>query len=93
MVNAKPLSSEPRNVSVAGTIETRRVQDELEWHRWFAWYPVVVARDNERAYWAWLQFVERKTRQEQIHGRVDIRGIGWPRGVQSARTVNPEQTG
>src|ERR1700745_2118381 len=44
-----------------GSIATRRVLDELEWHRWFAWYPVVIARDNERAYWAWLQFVERKT--------------------------------
>ena len=51
-----------------GSIETRRVQDELEWHRWFAWYPVVVARDNERAYWAWLQFVERKTRQSRSTG-------------------------
>jgi hypothetical protein len=51
-----------------GSIETRRVLDEVEWHRWFAWYPAVVARDNERAYWAWLQFVERKTRQSRSTG-------------------------
>jgi len=38
-----------------------RVLDELEWHRWFAWYPVVVARDGGLADWAWLEFIERKT--------------------------------
>ena len=51
-----------------GSIETRRVLDELEWHRWFAWYPVVVARENERAHWAWLQFVERKTHWSRSTG-------------------------
>jgi hypothetical protein len=43
------------------SIERMRVLDELEWHRWFAWYPVVVARDGGLAYWAWLEFVERQT--------------------------------
>jgi hypothetical protein len=56
-----------------GSIETRRVLDELEWHRWFAWYPVVVARDNERAYWAWLQFVERKTHLSRSTGEWILR--------------------
>ena len=56
-----------------GSIETRRVLDELEWHRWFAWYPVVVARDNERAHWAWLQFVERKTHWSRSTGEWMLR--------------------
>ena len=43
------------------SIERMRVLDELEWHRWFAWYPVVIARDGGLAYWAWLEFVERQT--------------------------------
>jgi hypothetical protein len=51
-----------------GSLENRRVLDELEWHRWFAWYPVVVARNNELAYWAWLQFVERKTHWSRSMG-------------------------
>lgn len=32
--------------------EKRRAQ----WHRWFAWYPVEVAKDDCR----WLEFIERK---------------------------------
>jgi hypothetical protein len=31
----------------------------LEWHRWFAWYPVPVMRKGRLRY-AWLRFVERK---------------------------------
>ncbi len=31
----------------------------LEWHRWFAWYPVPVMRKGKLRY-AWLRFVERK---------------------------------
>jgi hypothetical protein len=26
----------------------------LKWHRWFAWYPVVVRVDNELKHWVWL---------------------------------------
>lgn len=29
---------------------------KLEWHRWFAWYPVKVADRDCR----WLEYVERK---------------------------------
>ena len=28
----------------------------LEWHRWFAWYPVRVSDD----YVVWLEFIERR---------------------------------
>jgi len=31
----------------------------VEWHRWFAWYPVPTAIDGKLHY-AWLQPVERK---------------------------------
>jgi hypothetical protein len=72
-----------RYLVLRGSIETRRVLDELEWHRWFAWYPVIVARDNELAYWAWLQSVERKTHWSRSTGEWIVRyrsaSIGWPR--------------
>src|SRR6476659_4753550 len=67
-----------------GSIETRRVLDELEWHRWFAWYPVVVATDNERAYWAWLQFVERKTHWSRSTGEWILRYRSALRRAQRA---------
>ena len=43
------------------SIALMRVPDELEWHRWLLGIRVVVARDSGLAYWAWLEFVERKT--------------------------------
>jgi hypothetical protein len=49
------------------------VLDKLEWHRWFAWYPVVVARDDELAHWAWLQFVEQKTQWSRSTGEWIVR--------------------
>ena len=35
---------------------------EGEWHRWFAWYPVVVVTGRDSAHWVWLEFIERKWR-------------------------------
>jgi len=35
------------------------VKRPVEWHRWFAWYPVPTAVDGKLHY-AWLQSVERK---------------------------------
>jgi len=67
-----------------GSIEARRVLDELEWHRWYAWYPVVVARDNELAYWAWLQFVERKTKRSKSTGEWVLRYRSASRRAQRA---------
>jgi hypothetical protein len=51
------------------SFETRHILEELEWHRWFAWYPVVVARDSGLACWAWLEFVERKTSWNRSTGK------------------------
>jgi len=68
-------------------METRRVLDELEWHQWFAWYPVVVARNNELAYWAWLQFVERKTHWSRSMGVWILR---YRSASRSAEPAAPE---
>jgi hypothetical protein len=70
-----------------GSIETRRVLDELEWHRWFARYPVVVARDSELAYWAWLQFVERKTDWSRCTGEWVLR---YRLALRRAQRAAPE---
>ena len=67
-----------------GSLENRHVLDELEWHRWFAWYPVIVARDHELAYWAWLQFVERKTHWSRSMGLWILRYRSESRPAQQA---------
>jgi hypothetical protein len=44
----------------------------LEWHRWFAWYPVPVVRKGKLRY-AWLRFVERKGgKQIQRHNEMAL---------------------
>ena len=55
------------------SIENRGVLDKLEWHRWFAWYPVAVAREDDLTHWAWLQFVERKTHWSRSTGEWVVR--------------------
>jgi hypothetical protein len=32
-----------------------------EWHKWFAWYPVIIRIENDHNIKAWMQYVERKT--------------------------------
>jgi hypothetical protein len=59
-----------------------RVPDEFEWHRWFAWYPVVVARDSGLAYWAWLEFVERRTGRSRSTGE-------WILGYRPVHCTRP----
>jgi hypothetical protein len=34
-----------------------RFQKQLEWHSWFAWYPVTIDLTGERV---WLEVVERR---------------------------------
>src|SRR6476661_1221731 len=84
MVNRNRSRLSRAMARLRGSIETRRVLDELEWHRWFAWYPVVVATDNERAYWAWLQFVERKTHCSRSTGEWILRYRSALRRAQRA---------
>jgi hypothetical protein len=38
--------------------ETKRIR--AEWHKWFAWYPVVIRIEEGHKIKAWLQYVERK---------------------------------
>ena len=38
----------------------RRLSFVLEWHRWFAWYPVPLDESEGRLRYAWLRFVERR---------------------------------
>ena len=44
----------------------------LEWHRWFAWYPVPVVRKGKLRY-AWLRFVERKWGTSRYSGTMKWR--------------------
>jgi len=44
----------------------------LEWHRWFAWYPVPTAIDGKLHY-AWLQSVERKWGTGRYSGAIKWR--------------------
>ena len=30
------------------------------WHRWFAWHPVMIAIEGKTDYWAWLEYIDRK---------------------------------
>jgi hypothetical protein len=44
----------------------------LEWHRWFAWYPVPVVIKRKLRY-AWLRFVERKWGTSRYSGTMKWR--------------------
>ncbi len=37
-----------------------KIKRKETWHRWFAWYPVMVAEDNGRKVMAWWEYVERR---------------------------------
>jgi hypothetical protein len=45
---------------------------QLEWHRWFAWYPVPVVRKGKLRS-AWLRFVERKWGMGRYSGMIKWR--------------------
>lgn len=34
--------------------------NKYEWHKWFAWYPVIVKNDSGPDIFIWLEYVERK---------------------------------
>jgi hypothetical protein len=58
----------------------------LEWHRWFAWYPVPVVRKGNLRY-AWLRFVERKWGTSRYSGTMK-----WRYRLLSARVCNNART-
>jgi hypothetical protein len=38
--------------------------DRFEWHRWFAWRPVVIGRNGNYREWVWWEWIERKVEDE-----------------------------
>ena len=41
-------------------VRTEQAKRRSVWHRWFAWYPVVVSVEGEFDHWVWLEHLERK---------------------------------
>ena len=39
---------------------TSRAKQRSLWHRWLAWYPVIVSVKDEFDHWVWLERLERK---------------------------------
>ena len=42
------------------TRSPKRLMTNANWHRWFAWYPVLIAIEGTPDYWVWLEYIERK---------------------------------
>ena len=41
-------------------VRTVQAKRRSVWHRWFAWYPVIVSVEEESDHWVWLETLERK---------------------------------
>jgi hypothetical protein len=41
-------------------VRTEQARRRSLWHRWFAWYPVVVSVEGEFDHRVWLEHLERK---------------------------------
>jgi hypothetical protein len=41
-------------------VRTEQAKRRSVWHRWFAWYPVVVGVEGEFDHWIWFEDLERK---------------------------------
>jgi hypothetical protein len=41
-------------------VRTEQARKRSVWHRWFAWYPVVVSVEAELDRWVWSEHLERK---------------------------------
>jgi len=39
---------------------TAQARKRSIWHRWFAWYPVVVSVEEQLDHWVWFEHLERK---------------------------------
>ena len=52
-----------------GHTRVKRPASLLEWHRWFAWYPVPTAIDGKLRY-AWLQSVHRRWGGDRYGGPI-----------------------
>jgi hypothetical protein len=45
-----------------------RAESQSEWHRWFAWYPVVVRIHRKRTR-VWLRHIERRLGTSRLTGK------------------------
>jgi hypothetical protein len=41
-------------------VRTEQARRRSVWHRWFAWYPVVVSVEGGVDHWVWFERLERK---------------------------------
>ena len=41
-------------------VRTEQARRRSVWHRWFAWYPVVVCVEEDFDHWVWLERLDRK---------------------------------
>jgi len=50
----------------------QREAAQSEWHRWFAWYPVVIMIEGGE-YRVWLEYIERKLGAGRYTGKLKWR--------------------
>jgi hypothetical protein len=41
-------------------VRTAQAKRRSVWHRWFAWYPVIVSVEEQFDHWVWLERLDRK---------------------------------
>ena len=46
----------------------KRQWTNSNWHRWFAWYPVLIAIEGTPDYWVWFEYIERKWKRAAYSG-------------------------
>lgn len=46
---------------ISGFSDDEKVRRKKEWHRWFAWFPVIIGHTKDgRQIKAWLRYVKRR---------------------------------
>jgi len=53
---------------------------DQEWHRWFAWHPVVLQfldTDTYRTRWVWLEFVERRFVEDEDNPEIEFATVEY----------------
>lgn len=62
----------------------KSIINRRHWHRWFAWFPVMVftrerfpMEDGRIYYWAWLRFLERKWETDTLRRLNTAMKPGW----------------
>jgi len=55
--------------------DEERLKKISKWHRWFAWYPVLVFEDWVNADWAFICTIERRYKINGLKGKYEYRMI------------------